>query len=101
MPYTIMTSWLFCVSSCSLHLIGNAVAWLQMSASQERIQQLEAENAQLREAASKRTQALAQARHFIENNLQRSMSMLKDSTDSHDAQGNGVQASSAKKSNTH
>ena len=69
-----------------------------MSASVERIQQLEAENAQLREAASKRTQALAQARHFIENNLQRSTSMLKESTDTHDTQGNGVQASSAQNS---
>lgn len=84
-----------------LHSIGKGVARLQMSASEDRIQQLEAENAQLREAASKRTQALAQARHFIENNLQRSTSMLKESTDSRDAQGNGVQASSAKTSSTH
>ena len=96
-----MTRWLFCTYHAHLQLIENAVAWLQMSASEERIQQLEAENAQLREAASKRTQALTQARHFIENNLQRSTSMLKDSTDSHDAQGNGVQAISAKKSSTH
>lgn len=89
--------------TCCTHLdwVDNAVAWLQMSSEAERIQQLEAENAQLREAATKRTQALAQARHFIENNLQRSSSMLKDSTDSRDTQGNGVQASSARKGSTH
>lgn len=66
---------------------------LQVAASDsaQRIQQLEIENAQLHEAAKKRTRALAQARQFIESNLQRSTSMLKDSTHS---QGNGVQASS-------
>ncbi len=61
----------------------------------DRIQQLEAENEQLRQAASKRSQALAQARHFIDNNLQRSSAMLKGSPDSSDVQGNGVRANSA------
>ncbi len=72
---------------------------LQVSASEsaQRIQQLEIENAQLHEAAKKRTQALAQARHFIESNLQRSTSMLKDSSNS---QGNGVQASSSTAENS-
>lgn len=90
----------FCKFPAHLPLIENAVACLQMSAFEDRIQQLEAENAQLHEAALKRTQALAQARHFIENNLQRSTSMLRDSTDSRDMPGNGVQAGSAKKHST-
>ena len=62
------------------------------AAATDKIRQLEAENVQLRQAASKRSQALAQARHFIDNNLQRSSSMLKESPES---QGNGVQASPA------
>ena len=62
------------------------------AAATDKIRQLEAENVQLHQAASKRSQALAQARHFIDNNLQRSSSMLKESPES---QGNGVQASPA------
>ncbi len=57
------------------------------AAAKERVQQLEADNKQLREAASKRSEALAQARHFIDSNLQRSSAMLQGTADS---QGNGV-----------
>ena len=70
---------------------------LQESASAKRIQQLEAENAQLRQAATKRSQALSQARHFIDNNLERSTSVLKGSPGGSNPQGNGVQASPASK----
>lgn len=69
-------------------------AGIQVSAT-DRMQQLEAENLQLRQAASKRSQALAQARHFIDNNLQRSSSMSRNSADSPDNQENGVHASPA------
>ena len=74
------------------------VLCLQDSFSANRIQQLEAENSQLRQAASKRSQALSQARHFIDNNLQRSTSVLKESPGGNDPQGNGVQTSPAPKS---
>ena len=57
------------------------------AAAKERAQQLEAENKQLRQAASKRSEALAQARHFIDSNLQRTSAMLQGTADS---QGNGV-----------
>jgi len=60
------------------------------AAAKERVQQLEAENKQLRQAASKRSEALAQARHFIDSNLQRSSTMLQGTSES---QGNGAQAS--------
>ena len=43
----------------------------------ERIKQLQAENAQLRQTASKRSQALAQSKQFIDTYLQRSSSMVK------------------------
>ena len=62
------------------------------AAAKERLQQLEAENKQLRQAASKRSEALAQARHFIDSNLQRSSTMLQGTSES---QGNGAQARSA------
>lgn len=65
------------------------------AAVKERVQQLEAENKQLRQAASKRSEALAQARHFIDSNLQRSSTMLQGTAESH---GNGVQARSAQSS---
>jgi len=57
------------------------------AAAKERVQQLEAENKQLRQAASKRSEALAQARQFIDCNLQRSSAMLQGTAD---IQGNGV-----------
>ncbi len=57
------------------------------AAAKERVQQLEAENKQLRQAASKRSEALAQARQFIDSNLQRSSAMLQGTAD---IQGNGV-----------
>ena len=75
-------------------VILSIVSGAYLQASSPRIKQLEAENAQLRDAATKRSQALAQARHFIENNLQRSSSLLKDSTDTSAAKGNGAAASS-------
>lgn len=62
------------------------------AAVKEKVQQLEAENNQLRQAASKRSEALAQARHFIDSNLQRSSAMLQGTAE---GQGNGVQANSA------
>ena len=62
------------------------------AAATDKVRQLEAENAQLRQTASKQSQALAQARRFIDNNCQRSSSKLKKSPES---QGNGAQASPA------
>ena len=58
-----------------------------------RIQQLEAENMQLRQAASKRSHALAQARQFIDSNLQRSSTRLHDLPDN---QQNGATTSPAR-----
>lgn len=68
---------------------------VSLAAAQERVQQLEAENKQLRQAASKRSKALAQARHFIDSNLQRSSAVLQGTAE---IQGNGVQARSAQSS---
>ena len=47
----------------------------------ERMKQLQAENAQLRQTASKRSQALAQSKQFIDTYLQRSSSMVKQPLD--------------------
>ena len=78
-------------SSIGLESCSEAV----QAAAQERVQQLEAENKQLRQAASKRSKALAQARHFIDSNLQRSSAVLQGTAE---IQGNGVQARSAQSS---
>ena len=63
--------------------------------------QLEEDNHRLRQAASKRSLALAQARQFIDSNLQRSATMLQESSDSARANGakqeNGVKQSNAAK----
>ena len=60
--------------------------------------QLEEENHRLRQAASKRSLALAQARQFIDSNLQRSATMLQESSDN--ARANGAkQENGAKQTN--
>lgn len=59
----------------------------------KRIKQLEAENAQLKQAAAKRSQALAQSKQFIDTYVQRSSSLVKPSTDGA-SQGNNPPVSS-------